>query len=105
MPGNDQTVLLQLMETYIASLKAEIQALRQASEDRHVEVMDLITKAFPEGDLQAHHNYHMRLIEEAAARKAIRLEVTKKLVSGSVWSGLVYLAYKLLELLRHFNGK
>lgn len=102
MPTQDINLLLQLLETYNAALKAELEALRTASEDRHVEVMDLITRAFPDGDLRAHHNYHMSLIQQAEARKAIRLEVIKKIVSGSVWSGLAYAAYKFIDWARHY---
>jgi hypothetical protein len=105
MPSENDIVILRLIQTHNDTLKAEIQSLREASENRHVEVMDLITQAFPDGDLKSHYQYHMRLVEEAAARKAIRLEVWKKLVSGSVWSILVFAVYKFLEWWRTFHAR
>lgn len=93
----DTEMILEVLNTHIRALKSEILATREASENRHVEVMDLIIKAFPDGDLKSHYQYHMRLVEEAAARKAIRLEVWKKLWSGSIWVLLGYIGLQLLS--------
>lgn len=97
---NDTDLLLNVINTQNRALKEEMAAMKQASEDRHVEVMNLITKAFPDGDLASHYQYHMRLIEEAAARKAIRLEVWKKIVSMSAWTLLGFIGLKSLEWVR-----
>lgn len=111
MPSEDTELLLKLVEARIGAMQeqlntrstatqTELVALRQILEDRHVEVMELIQGGFPDGDLKSHYQYHMRLIEEAQTKKAIRLEVIKKLVSGSIWSMLAYLGFKLFEWVR-----
>lgn len=101
MPAiNDHELLLRIIDQHISAMKDELAAMRQASEDRHVEVMDLITGAFPDGDLKSHYQYHMRLIEEAQSRKAIRLEIWKKLLSGSIWSMLAYFGYQALQWIK-----
>lgn len=76
--------------------------MRQASEDRHVEIMRLIEQGFPNGDLKSHYQYHMRLIEEAATKRAIRLEIWKKILAGSAWSLVAYIGWKLMEVAREY---
>lgn len=90
-------MIIQLIEAHNRAIREELKDLREASENRHVEVMELITTAFPEGDLKSHYRYHMGLIEEAASRKTIKLEVWKKIVAGSVWSMLAYAFLKFIE--------
>lgn len=99
-PSPETSMILRVMDTHIEALRDEMQKMREASENRHVEIMQLIEGAFPDGDLKSHYQYHMRLIEEAQARKAIRLEIWKKVLSGSIWSILAFLGFKLVEWAR-----
>jgi hypothetical protein len=90
----DLEVIINLISTHDKTLRSEMIAMKEASENRHVEIMELVTKAFPDGDLDSHYRYHVRLIEDAAARKSIRLEIYKKLAAGSVWAIITYFALK-----------
>lgn len=95
-PQND-TMLLKVIDTHVTAIHERIEKMNEIAEDRHAEVMQLIKGAFPDGDLKSHYQYHMRLIEEAQARKAIKLEIWKKVLSGSIWSVLAYCAYEVFK--------
>lgn len=72
------------------------------NDDCNEKLEELIHTAFPEGDIEGHHNYHKLLIEKAeeekknheerqAERKQITLEIKKKVASGFVWAALALL--------------
>lgn len=96
-PSPETSLILKVIDTHISAVRDEMEKMRVASEARHVEVMELIEQGFPDGDLRAHNAYHKQLIEEAMNRKAIKLEIWKKVLSGSIWSVLAYCAYELFK--------
>lgn len=94
-------LLLRVIDQHVTALRDDMQKMREASEDRHVEILKLIEEGFPDGDLKAHNTYHKRLIEDAMNRKSIRLEIWKKVLSGSIWSILVFLAYQVIDWIKN----
>lgn len=94
-------LLLRVIDQHIGALRDDMEKMKVASEDRHVQVMELIEKGFPDGDLISHRDYHKRLIEDALNRKSIKLEIWKKVLSGSIWSVLVFLAYQALDWIKN----
>lgn len=102
-PSTPETaLLLRVLDTHVTSIRDEMEKMRLASEARHVEVIELIEQGFPDGDLKSHYQYHMGLIEEAQNRKAIKLEIWKKLLSGSIWSVLAYAAFQSLQWIKDY---
>lgn len=96
-PTPEIQLLLRVFDQHISAMRDDMEKARLASEARHVEVMSLIEEGFPDGDLKAHAEYHKRLIEDAMNRKSIKLEIWKKVLSGSTWSVLAYLGYQAFE--------
>lgn len=51
--------------------------------------LDGLAKAFPDGDVDAHRQYHLIAIEALAEKKKLRLAIQEKTISGLIWAGLV----------------
>ena len=51
--------------------------------------IDGLAKAFPDGDIDAHRQYHLIAMETLAEKKKLRLAIQEKTLSGLIWAGLV----------------
>lgn len=51
--------------------------------------LDGLAKAFPDGDVDAHRQYHLIAMENLAEKKKLRLAIQEKTISGLIWAGLV----------------
>ena len=74
--------------------KAETQVIKDDVEQ--------IKRGFPKSgdgtrDFDGHHDFHQDYIETAKSWKEIWLDVRKKVITGTVWLTLCFLAYSALE--------
>ena len=80
---------LEKLEVDISSLHASVTALHMWKAD--------VNSAFPNENFEVHKIDHIEIQDSKKDRKAILLEVKKKVVSGVLWAALVFGAYSVYD--------
>lgn len=73
------------------ALVETIEAMAKDIHDIKRGMADLISGAFPDGDISGHQRYHTLMIERNSEIRRLRIAIQEKTISGLIWALLVFL--------------
>jgi hypothetical protein len=81
------TMLLDVLESQkqISSRLAHLEALVASN----VAQLGILTRAFPEGDIEGHARYHKTIIQLVEEKRRLRIAIQEKTISGLIWACII----------------
>lgn len=98
-PGPELTLFI---ETYIDNSLAKLrESDKKYFDEKFKEVTEVFKSGFPNGDIGKHRAVHEGYITKAEENKKFWFSIKEKIVSGAIWSTLLYIGFSVVEALKH----
>lgn len=90
------------IETYIDnSLAKQREADKKYFDEKFKEITEVFKSGFPNGDIGKHRAVHEGYINKAEENKKFWFSIKEKIVSGAIWSTLLYVGFSVIEALKN----
>jgi hypothetical protein len=86
----DLRAVVDLVNSNHESTQKALEAMKQAQDKKHEELLEFVRSGFPDGDAHAHKAYHAAVLKTVEGREELRKELVKKIVTGSVWGFILF---------------